>query len=384
MAINAYIGLMGSGKTYQAVTVIVDALSKGRKVVSNIDGLNWEEIEKYLIEVKKINKEKIGQLICVEDTQIHDPNFLPVDNQNYESFVKGGELVVIDEVWKFWGSSAKTIPNNHKNFWKMHRHFVDDLGNTCDLCIITQDLSIITKDLRVLIERVYKTKKLKAITKNAYVLEIFEGYRMTKASSLGWSDHIYDKRIFPLYKSYAKANAKEVDIDGRGNIWTKKTTWFIIFCLLCIIPFASYQVYKFFHRDFKNKNGVNTSQSVSTDKNIVPSVNNLNAYNQQKQIQDNKDDNSFKIVGVMELGRRRIVFLQNPKGIVREEDLSNCKGSGLQLRCDIDNQRITYYSNNIYKYNKENSDEVKANNVGYNKPINNTNPSTAGKTIKPN
>ena len=45
MAINAYTGLMGSGKTYEVVSsVVLPALLKGRRVVSNIEGLDYEEI----------------------------------------------------------------------------------------------------------------------------------------------------------------------------------------------------------------------------------------------------------------------------------------------------------------------------------------------------
>ena len=43
MAIKAYTGIMGSGKTYEVVSeVIRTALAQGRRVVSNIAGLNYE------------------------------------------------------------------------------------------------------------------------------------------------------------------------------------------------------------------------------------------------------------------------------------------------------------------------------------------------------
>jgi zona occludens toxin len=41
MPITAYTGLMGSGKSYECVSsVIVPAIKKGRRVVTNVDGID--------------------------------------------------------------------------------------------------------------------------------------------------------------------------------------------------------------------------------------------------------------------------------------------------------------------------------------------------------
>ena len=54
MAINAYVGLMGHGKTYQAVkSIIVQKYFEGYNIVTNIEGVNIENINKYLL--KKFN-----------------------------------------------------------------------------------------------------------------------------------------------------------------------------------------------------------------------------------------------------------------------------------------------------------------------------------------
>jgi zona occludens toxin len=48
MPINAYVGLMGSGKSYEVVSsVIVPAVSQGRRVVTNVEGLQDDEIKAY-------------------------------------------------------------------------------------------------------------------------------------------------------------------------------------------------------------------------------------------------------------------------------------------------------------------------------------------------
>lgn len=49
MAISAYIGIPGSGKSYEAVyNVIIPAFTSGRRVVTNIYGLQKDKItERY-------------------------------------------------------------------------------------------------------------------------------------------------------------------------------------------------------------------------------------------------------------------------------------------------------------------------------------------------
>ena len=48
MPINAYTGLMGSGKSYECVSsVIIPAIRAGRRVVTNVDGINGEAIRAY-------------------------------------------------------------------------------------------------------------------------------------------------------------------------------------------------------------------------------------------------------------------------------------------------------------------------------------------------
>ncbi|HGW7889845.1 TPA: zonular occludens toxin domain-containing protein, partial [Escherichia coli] len=44
MAISAYVGVPGSGKSFEVVrSVIIPAVAQGRRVVSNIYGLNAEK-----------------------------------------------------------------------------------------------------------------------------------------------------------------------------------------------------------------------------------------------------------------------------------------------------------------------------------------------------
>ncbi|EEQ1743507.1 zonular occludens toxin, partial [Escherichia coli] len=69
MSIFAYVGVPGSGKSYEVVSnVIVPAICEGRRVVTNIYGINYDEILDYA-EKKKLLKDGIkpGEIICVDN-----------------------------------------------------------------------------------------------------------------------------------------------------------------------------------------------------------------------------------------------------------------------------------------------------------------------------
>jgi putative phage-related membrane protein len=69
MAISAYVGVPGSGKSYEVVkSVILPAIATGRRVVSNVYGLDKEKIHQYLLKNKrKLTVEQLGDLVYVEN-----------------------------------------------------------------------------------------------------------------------------------------------------------------------------------------------------------------------------------------------------------------------------------------------------------------------------
>ncbi|GAB1668401.1 Zonula occludens toxin [Mannheimia haemolytica] len=149
MAVSAYIGVPGSGKSYEVVkSVILPAVASNRRVVSNIYGLNKERIHQYLLRKnKKLMIEELGEVIYVTNEQCLESDFLPsMDEQ--DSFCKAGDLIIIDEVWRIWGND-KDIPKNHRSFIAEHRHFADPItGVTCDLVVINQDISQIPRFIK--------------------------------------------------------------------------------------------------------------------------------------------------------------------------------------------------------------------------------------------
>jgi zona occludens toxin len=55
-------------------------------------------------------------------------------------FVKPGDLVVADEVWKLWSTDQK-LSKNHMSFFRMHRRFVhEETGVACDVILMIQSI----------------------------------------------------------------------------------------------------------------------------------------------------------------------------------------------------------------------------------------------------
>ena len=235
MAIIAYTGVMGSGKTYEAVsTAILTALKAGRRVVTNIAGLNFEAIRDYLGQLNDGSLLEPEKILLVASSRITEPYFFFDPDLPNDTVVKPGDLVVIDEVWSFWGTDCK-LSLEHQKFFRMHRHYTElGTGTSCDLCLQIQDLMSLHRFVRGVLESTYKFTKMKTLgLSSRYRVEVYEGSRQRKATLVSASLKKYDPRIFPLYKSYEGKNGKEQVVDDRQNLFRNK--WFITVFFVSIV-----------------------------------------------------------------------------------------------------------------------------------------------------
>ena len=223
MAITVYTGVMGSGKSYEAVsTALLNALRAGRRVVTNVSGLNKDKVFDYL--GGDFDDDKI---LVVHSDDVVKPNFFfDPDEPDAVSVVRKGDLVLMDEVWAFWGTDQKILPA-HQKFFRMHRHYTDDATNvSCDLVILIQDLMSLHRNVRSVVETNMRFVKLKSLgLSSGYRVEIYEGNKQTKARLTSTLIKKYDKAIFPLYQSYEGGKGKELSADDRQNIF--KSPWFV-------------------------------------------------------------------------------------------------------------------------------------------------------------
>lgn len=229
MPINAYTGLPGSGKSYEVVSsVILKAVADGRRVVTNVDGIDGDAVRAYVHDKRGISFDRLGHVIHVTNEQVEDRFFFPfeqkqVDGENVYSdekaFVKGGDLVCIDEAWRFWGTAVK-IQKEHAVFFREHRHFVDPQTRvSCDLVLMVQDISDLNRVLKVVVELNFRTTKIKSLgLSKTYKVEMWEGYKQAAKNRASVETKKYDPEIFPLYSSSfgRGAGRRAVDLHGVG------------------------------------------------------------------------------------------------------------------------------------------------------------------------
>lgn len=252
MPITANVGLMGSGKTFDAVREkIVTGVSQGRRVVTNIEGINPDAIYDYVERKLRIPASAMGEVVGVEIDRPSKPGFFPcrVHPANHptdanrvddtDTVVKGGDLVVIDEARRFWQSGTK-IPEEHQVFFAEHRHYTGRNNISCDLVYIIQDMALVHRTLKNLTELTFRFKKLKTLgLTKAYVVNQWEGYNLKKDLVVATFNRRYDPEIFPLYKSYSGAEpGKEMTVDKRQNVLRNPKLWLavvgcIVMCLVC-------------------------------------------------------------------------------------------------------------------------------------------------------
>ena len=258
MPIKAYVGQPRSGKSYEVVSnVILNGLRDGRRIISNIAGLNYEAMKEILIK-EGIPEEKIGTIIAVTEKQVNDPHFWMTDTdreKGIESFLQPGDLLALDEIWRFWKKRGEIDPRA-LNFFRMHGHFPHpETGLICEIALISQVVTDINENIRGVIQETFKTTKLTALglTKR-YSVTVFAGGNTTKANKITQYQCKYDDKYFPLYKSHSQqtgASAVEKNIDDRGNILKGGffKLWlpfmFILFCL------AGMYLWKYFHPEQK-------------------------------------------------------------------------------------------------------------------------------------
>ena len=338
MSINAYTGLMGSGKSYEVVkSVVLPALKSGRRVISNIDGLNYEEIKKY-VDKHGGDSSKLGKLVLVSDDDIKQPDFFLVDTSVIatlrENVVHPGDLVVIDEAWRYW-SSSNNMPDSNVEFFRKHRHYTDPTtGVCCDLVVIVQDIMDLHKTLKNVVEMTFKTTKLKSLGLHSkYRIEFYEGTKLMRKNITGYKIHTYDKSIFPLYKSYGGGNGKEKKIDARQSLFANATLWYLLSFVVIGGGISYYGLKRFFLKE----PAISQKELKKEGQVVNPST----GLSQNGQVPNSSSD--FRIVGHINLGED-VVVLQDEAGKIRVEHPSNFKLSGISEFGELDGLKVFRYT----------------------------------------
>lgn len=343
MAINAYIGVPGSGKTYEVVkSVLYPAFVAGRRIVTNIEGVEHQKFVEFAIsENKSINADQLGTIIKVTDEECAKDNFFPHKNAEDETVAKYGDLICLDEVWRIF-PNEKQITENQKSFIAEHRHFVAENGITSDLVVINQSVSNIPKFIKDRIENTFRMSKLKALGLNSrYRIDIFTTAKTTKANLVNQLQQKYESKYFELYKSY-DGNGREVTVDGRNTIFSR---FFILKMLLSILFIILSSIYLYVQYTKTQPPQTEDTNNLETTK----KSNDENKENQSKSkkirnIEDAELSNTWRIQGELKIDGNHYVILVDTNDVVRYELRSKFIGKGKFIKGIIDNKLVTYYS----------------------------------------
>jgi zona occludens toxin len=214
MAISAYVGLPGHGKSYGVVeNIIVPALEKKRLIFTNIPMVEAEVFKRFGINVIQFD---------VDDIK-NDANWWK------DTFI-AGSMFVLDEVPKLWpaGMKATNIRQIDRDFLAEHRHMVGDEGFSTEIILVVQNLTMIAAFPRGLIETTFwVVKHIKMGSKNRYRVDIYSGVMSGQSPQLAKREREiqgkFKPEIFALYSSHTKSKTglagNETRIDERFNMF---------------------------------------------------------------------------------------------------------------------------------------------------------------------
>ncbi len=341
MAINAYVGLQGSGKSYEVVSsVILDAVFHGRRVVTNVAGINEDRIHEYLVSKRDADADKLGQIIHVENDRIMQSQFFPDEEKpELESVVKGGDLVAIDEAWRFWGTDNGKLSHEHMQFFRMHRHYVNThTAVACDVVLMTQDITGLHRSVKNVIEFTFRMHKHKSLGfSKCYRVEIYEGWKLNSKTRIDDRQKKYSSEIFPLYQSYTGGQGMEKAIDKRQNILANRTLWIYALGVTLMMSIGGWSAWRFFHpanaalaQSSTPANTKNTSAAASVPA-AAPSA---------KQT----FSSAWRVVGQLEAESFRWVVVADEAGRLRVESPSVFNGEGAAIVGHVDGETVTRWS----------------------------------------
>ncbi len=236
MGIIAYVGLPGSGKSYDVVAnQIMPGLEKNLRVVTNIP----------------LHKDAIRD-ITHRGEMVHLPlEQIAAEPHLIDEYVIPGSLVVLDEVWRLWpsGLKANQVPQPFKSLLAEHRHRVDAEGRATNIVLVTQDLMQLAAFARQLVEYTfYHTKLAHMGARSSYRIDVFHGAQTgavpPNSNRLRSVFGKYDPKIFKLYQSHTMSESKtsgadEKGLDARANMWRRPSLWLGAVATVGMIVFAT-------------------------------------------------------------------------------------------------------------------------------------------------
>lgn len=249
MAIHAYVGKPGHGKSYGVVEhVVIPSLKQDRHVVTNIPL-------------------SIDDLLSTYGGKISQ---LPSDwyeLADLSEIIPPGCVAIIDECWRRWpaGQNGNHANKIDKELLHEHRHRVDDKNNSMRVVLVTQDLAQTSSWVRLLVETTYRIRKL---SKKAYKVDIYNGAVTGDSPSriklVRTTAGTFKPSVYSFYKSATQSDSGSVgdesSADGRSSIFRSFGLWTTICAFVIFVGLGIYGVKRFF----------SSSEPIVADANSAP------------------------------------------------------------------------------------------------------------------
>ncbi|MFT0211206.1 zonular occludens toxin domain-containing protein [Pseudomonas sp. F1_0610] len=347
MAIHAYTGLPGHGKSYGVVEhVIIPSLKQDRLVITNIP-----------LDADALLMDFGGNI-----RQLPNDWF---EASDLAQFAENGCVFVLDELWRRWPAGLRDdqAPFADKELLAEHRHKVDDKGRSMRIVFVTQDLSQISSFARALIETTFRISK---ISKSNYRVDIYTGavtgHRPPKTALLRKSFGRFKDSIFPYYKSATKSETGNVGdestADGRVSVLRSFSLWASIIMSVVFLLFGVWGVLRFFSSapepesvqvvDDRNQSALSAlkGDDLSVKPVTVEKPKTKPVIKNEPVISSIWRVSGFVAMGDNVKGKNERVALVNDAGRTRFVPFSMCKymDGGIDIYCDVDGERITAFS----------------------------------------
>lgn len=253
MAIMAYTGLPGSGKSYSVTeNVVLPAIKQNRVIYTNIP----TNLEKIMQDYPDYNPDNFHQLDTEHFSQEIDPQTNEIKAITTFKTMPAGSLIIVDEIGTIFPASMRinSCDQEFLECWSKHRHKVRG-GRSQDIVIIAQNLRQVSKFIRDLVDTTYIHFKLTALgTSNSFRRDTWstgiDGYPApNKKNPLYQKSELsnYKARIFEYYQSHTLAEdgtaPKNKKFNFKDSIFN---TWFFKYVFpiaIAVLIFCGWFVY---------------------------------------------------------------------------------------------------------------------------------------------
>lgn len=204
---------------------IAPALDAGRRVVTNIEGINHQAFADLLhiplLDVKQL-------LICVYDHDVEKQKELFLEHTGKDA------LVIFDEIQNLFPQERQKLNDAWNRYISEHRH--DGL----DVVLMGQDRRDCHAMWRRRIQRVITFNKLSAVgADNRYAWACYEATGREKFKKVTGGNRTYDKKYFGLYQSHTVGTKnKDVYKDKRANVLNSKSLRFSVLAVPVVLYLA--------------------------------------------------------------------------------------------------------------------------------------------------